>query len=79
MKVRLEENLQLVITPESYVESVALSTWIEKNRLGLLVEAFNFLIRPCVLKERQTIITIMVFAFIVESQNQRNSYAKNSH
>ena len=51
MKVRLEKDLQLVITPESYVESVALSAWIEKNRLGLLVEAF---FDPTLCSERKT-------------------------
>lgn len=42
MKVRLEEGLQLVITPESYVEQVALSKWADtvKGECALLVEAY---------------------------------------
>ena len=42
MKVRLEEDLQLVITPESYVEQVALSKWADtvKGECALLVEAY---------------------------------------
>lgn len=42
MKVRLAEGLQLVITPESYVEQVALSKWADtvKGECALLVEAY---------------------------------------
>ena len=42
MKVRLEEGLQLVITPESYVEQVALSKWADtvEGKCALLVEAY---------------------------------------
>ncbi len=43
MKVRLEEGLQLVITPESYVEQVALSKWADtvKGECALLVEEYT--------------------------------------
>jgi hypothetical protein len=42
MKVRLAEGLQLIITPESYVEHVALVKWNETHQGagGLLVEAY---------------------------------------
>jgi hypothetical protein len=44
MKVRLEPDLQLIITPESYVEQVALLAWLEKfsaKKTTVLVEAFE--------------------------------------
>lgn len=44
MKIRLEKELLLVITPESYVEYVALLAWSEKNDVsggGLLIEAYT--------------------------------------
>ena len=43
MKVRLAEGLQLIITPENYVEQVALSKWDETHQGagGLLVEAYS--------------------------------------
>ena len=42
MKVRMEENLQLIISPESYVEQVALSKWADtvKGECGLLIESY---------------------------------------
>lgn len=42
MKVRMEEGLQLIITPESYVEQIALSKWVEtiKGECGLLIESY---------------------------------------
>lgn len=42
MKVRLVEGLQLIITPENYVEHVALAKWAETHQSagGLLVEAY---------------------------------------
>lgn len=42
MKVRLVEDLQLIVTPENYVEQVALSKWAETHQGagGLLVEAY---------------------------------------
>lgn len=42
MKVKLEPDLQLVITPENYVEQLALSLWAARNKegTGLLIESF---------------------------------------
>jgi len=43
MKIRLEKEMMLVITPESYVEQIALQAWYEKNDVsggGLLIEAY---------------------------------------
>lgn len=42
MKVRLVEGLQLIITPENYVENVALEKWVEthKGAGGLLIEVY---------------------------------------
>ena len=43
MKIRLEKEMLLVVTPESYVEQVALQAWSEKNDVsggGLLIEAY---------------------------------------
>jgi hypothetical protein len=40
LKVRLDKNLELVITPESYVEQVALRTWSESKDQRILVDAF---------------------------------------
>lgn len=43
MQVRLEENMQLVITPESYVEHVALMAWCKnkKSLQRILIEAYT--------------------------------------
>ena len=42
MKIHMEEGLQLIITPESYVEQVALSKWIEtyQGTGGFLIESY---------------------------------------
>lgn len=42
MKVRLAEVLQLIVTPENYVEHVALAKWAETHQGagGLLVESY---------------------------------------
>ena len=43
MKIRLEKEITLIVTPESYVEQVALQAWSEKNDVsggGLLIEAY---------------------------------------
>jgi len=43
MKIRLEKEMLLVVTPESYVEQVALQAWSEGNDVsggGLLIEAY---------------------------------------
>ena len=44
MRVRLDEPLLLVITPETYIEQIALSVWVEQNALecsGLLIESYR--------------------------------------
>lgn len=46
MKVRLEEGLQLIITPENYIEQVALNVWSrecltpDSSLSGLLIESY---------------------------------------
>ena len=43
MKIRLKKEMLLVVTPESYVEQIALQAWSKKNDVsggGLLIEAY---------------------------------------
>lgn len=42
MKIRMEEGLLLIVTPESYVEHVALAKWAETHQGegDLLIEAY---------------------------------------
>ena len=42
MKIRMEEGLLLVVTPESYVEQVALAKWAETHQGegDLLIESY---------------------------------------
>lgn len=44
MKVKLVDKMVLVITPESYVEHVALKAWVDHHKIagsGLLIEAYS--------------------------------------
>lgn len=41
MKVRLVPPLTLVITPDSFVEAVALKAWAEGDKDNILIEAFE--------------------------------------
>lgn len=43
MKIRLEEGMKLVITPENYVEMVALNKWMDTHpdmKGGILFEGY---------------------------------------
>jgi hypothetical protein len=42
MKIRLAKDLQLIVTPESYVEQLALAAWSEKKgNQSLLIENYH--------------------------------------